>query len=114
MALLGLCKMGLAVALGPAPLLRAFAAFPPAVLGVLLAVGGVELAACARDVRGRCGFVIMLIGAGSVLRLGTGAAFVISCTAAAVFRLTGRSLEEDEAGGYEPAATDPANEPEDG
>mmetsp|Transcript_13596 Transcript_13596/g.40129 ORF Transcript_13596/g.40129 Transcript_13596/m.40129 type:complete len:274 (-) Transcript_13596:991-1812(-) len=47
MALLGLCKMGLAVALGPAPLLRAFAAFPPAVLGVLLAVGGVELAACA-------------------------------------------------------------------
>lgn len=115
MALLGLCKMGLAVALGPAPLLRAFAAFPPAVLGVLLAVGGVELAACARDVRGRCGFVIMLSGAGSVLRLGTGAAFLISCTAAAAFRFAGRSLdEEDEAGGYEPAATDPANEPEDG
>ena len=45
MALIGLLKMGVALALGPS-LLLAFEAFPNTVLGVLLAVSGVELATC--------------------------------------------------------------------
>lgn len=93
MAFLGLCKMVLSVALGPL-LVEAFAAFPPSVLGVLLAVGGVELAACAQDVRGRYAFVVMLLGAGAVLKLGTGAAFLLSSAAAVTFHMTGRALDD--------------------
>ena len=87
MVLIGLLKILIAVALGPS-LLAAFAAFPSTVLGVLLAVSGVELASCCRDQRDKEGFAIMLIGAGTVLKLGTGVGFVAAVAAAATFRLS--------------------------
>ena len=77
--------MVLAVSLGPW-LVHGLEAFPNAVLGVLLALSGVELAVACRDVTERHNAAVMLIGAGLVLRLGTGPAFVISAAAAAALK----------------------------
>lgn len=88
MVLMGCCKMLCALLLGPS-LLRALEAFPNTVLGVLLAVAGIELAAHCRDLRSKHEVVVMLLGAGCVLKLGTGTAFVVSAAAAAVI-LRGR------------------------
>ena len=89
MVLMGLCKMPCAVLLGPS-LLRALDAFPLSVLGVLLAVSGLELSAACRDMRTRHEAAVMLLGAGGVLKLGTGASFVLSALAAAVVLRRGR------------------------
>ena len=85
MALMGLLKMALALLLGPS-LLRAFEAFPSTVLGVLLGVSGVELAACCRDMSEKPDFAVMLVGAGCVLKLGTGVGFLAACATALAFR----------------------------
>ena len=77
MLLMGFVKMALALALGPS-LATALAAFPNAVLGVLLALSGVELAISCRDMSEKRDTAVMLIGAGLVLRAGTGPAFVVS------------------------------------
>ena len=82
MLLMGFVKMALALALGPS-LATALAAFPNAVLGVLLALSGVELAISCRDMSEKRDTAVMLIGAGLVLRAGTGPAFVVSLLAAA-------------------------------
>ena len=79
--------MAIAISLGPA-LLPALEAFPSSVLGVLLALSGVELAACCRDTTDKYAFTIMLIGAGCVLSLGTGVAFVAAALAALAFRIS--------------------------
>ena len=89
MVLMGAAKMALAVALGPS-LLTALAAFPRSVLGVLLAVGGVELAVSVRDMERRDDVAVMLIGAGVVIQIGTGAGFVAALAAAKAFELRGR------------------------
>ena len=68
MVFIGLVKMGVALALGPS-LLSAFEAFPSSVLGVLLAVSGVELATCCRDVTAKTDVAVLLVGAGCVLKL---------------------------------------------
>ena len=92
MVLMGGLKMAVAVTLGPT-LLSALDCFPRSVLGVLLAVGGIELAMhCRGDNFSRHGTVVVLIGAGITLSLGTGAAFVGSFVAAWVFSFRGRSL----------------------
>ena len=85
MAFMGVLKMGLAVLFGPS-LLRALEAFPSAVLGVLLAVSGVELATACRDMQHKADFAVMLIGAGCVLKLGTGIAFLAAVAASVAFR----------------------------
>jgi len=85
MVLMGLVKMGLAVWLGPR-LLDALTLFPNSVLGVLLALSGVELAVACRDMRAKADAAVMLIGGGLVLRLGTGPAFVLSLLAASAMR----------------------------
>ena len=82
MLLMGFVKMALALALGPS-LATALAAFPNAVLGVLLALSGVEHAISCRDMSEKRDTAVMLIGAGLVLRAGTGPAFVVSLLAAA-------------------------------
>ena len=87
MALIGLAKMLLALLVGPS-LLPAFAAFPATVLGVLLGVSGIELAACCRDMRAKPDFAVMLVGAGCVLKLGTGIGFLAACATALAFRFT--------------------------
>lgn len=87
MVFIGLVKMFLALLFGPS-LLEALEAFPSAVLGVLLAVSGVELATCCRDMQQKADFAVMLIGAGCVLKLGTGIAFLAAIAAAAAFRAT--------------------------
>jgi hypothetical protein len=84
LAMIGLCKALTAVALGPS-LLAAFEAFPSSVLGVLLAVSGVELAACCRDMRTKPEAAVMLVGAGCGLQLGTGIGFLAAAAAAAAF-----------------------------
>ena len=89
MVLMGAAKMALAVVLGPS-LLTALAAFPRSVLGVLLAVGGVELAVSVRDMERRDDVAVMLIGAGVVIQIGTGAGFVAALAAAKAFELRGR------------------------
>ena len=73
--------------LGPS-LLAVFEAFPATVLGVLLAVSGVELATCCRDMADKADFAVMLIGAGCVLKLGTGVGFLAAAAAALAFRLS--------------------------
>ena len=78
--------MFLAVALGPS-LLPAVRAFPQSVLGVLLAASGVELALAARDVSAKDDAAVMLLCAGCVLQLGTGAAFVAAMAAVGALRL---------------------------
>ena len=55
----------------------------PRSLGVLLALSGVELAISCRDMSEKRDTAVMLIGAGLVLRAGTGPAFVVSLLAAA-------------------------------
>ena len=90
MAFMGVLKMGLAILFGPS-LLRALEAFPSAVLGVLLAVSGVELATACRDMQQKADFAVMLIGAGCVLKLGTGIAFLAAAAASVAF---GRSRGE--------------------
>lgn len=85
MVLMGAIKMLVAVLLGPG-LVHGLEAFPNAILGVLLALSGVELAATCRDVAERHDAAVMLIGAGSVLQLGTGPAFVVSVVAAVALR----------------------------
>ena len=85
MAFMGVLKMGLAILFGPS-LLRALEAFPSAVLGVLLAVSGVELATACRDMQQKADFAVMLIGAGCVLKLGTGIAFLAAVAASVAFR----------------------------
>jgi len=85
MVLMGCSKMLLAVLLGPT-LLVGLEAFPNSVLGVLLALSGVELAVACRDMTEKRDAAVMLIGAGLVLRKGTGPAFLISTLAAAVLR----------------------------
>jgi hypothetical protein len=88
MALMGGLKMGLALALGGS-LLPALEAFPKAVVGVLLALSGLELAVPCRDMSHRGDVAVMLLGAGLVLKLGTGIAFALSMIAAAVLTWTG-------------------------
>ena len=56
-------------------------------LGVMLALSGTELAMSCSDQTERRDVATMLIGAGLVLRLGTGWAFLLSAAAAAAFRL---------------------------
>ena len=56
-------------------------------LGVLLAVSGIELAVAVRDMHEREDVTVMLIGAGCVLRIGTGGAFLLSSATALVFHL---------------------------
>lgn len=97
MVLMGLVKMGLAVAFGPS-LLRALEVFPTSVLGVLLALSGVELAVCCRDMDSKPDFALMLVGAGCVLKLGTGVAFCVAVATAAAFRAVG-GREPGEAAG---------------
>ena len=87
MALMGLLKMALALLLGPS-LLPAFEAFPSTVLGVLLGVSGIELASCCRDMSEKPDFAVMLVGAGCVLKLGTGVGFLAACATALAFRFT--------------------------
>ena len=60
-------------------------------LGVLLAVGGVELAVSVRDMERRNDVAVMLIGAGVVIQIGTGVGFVAALAAAKAFELRGRS-----------------------
>ena len=93
MALIGIVKMAVAVLLSGS-LVGAFAAFPSSVLGVLLAVSGIELAACCHDISGKFDMAVMLIGAGVTLKVGTGAAFLAAAAAAAVFRLARRDANE--------------------
>ncbi len=88
MAFIGVAKALLALALGPS-LLPAFEAFPSTVLGVLLAVSGIELAACCRDLSEKADFAVMLVGAGIVIKVGTGIGFLGACLTAAAFKLTG-------------------------
>ena len=95
MALMGLLKMGLALLLGPS-LLSALEVFPKGVVGVLLAVSGIELAVPCRDMNGRRDVAVMLLGAGLVLTLGTGVAFVAALAAALVLRLRGAFAEGEE------------------
>ena len=87
MVFIGLLKLLLACLFGPS-LLAALETFPASVLGVLLAVSGVELATCCRDMQRKPDFAVILIGAGCVLKLGTGIAFLAAAAAAAAFRLT--------------------------
>jgi len=87
MALMGLVKMTLALLFGPS-LLPAFEAFPATVLGVLLGVSGIELAACCRDMTEKADFAVMLVGAGCVIKLGTGVGFLAACATALAFRFT--------------------------
>ena len=94
MALMGALKMGLAATFGHS-LLRALGVFPKGVIGVLLAVSGIELAVPARDMTGRRDTVVMLLGAGIVTtKLGIGAAFLISLAAAMVFKARGAFADE--------------------
>ena len=88
MVLMGVCKIVLACLFGPS-LMNGLEAFPNSVLGVLLAVSGIELAVAARDARSRADFAVTLLGAGLVLKLGTGMAFVGSILAAAILHARG-------------------------
>jgi len=85
MVLMGFAKMTLAVVLGPS-LAEAMAAFPNSVLGVLLALSGVELASACRDMTERRDAAIMLIGGGLVLHVGTGPASIISLLVAVMLK----------------------------
>ena len=85
MVLMGIIKMALACLLGPS-LMNALEPFPSSVLGVLLAISGLELAVACRDVIGRREAAVMLLGAGLVLKHGTGAGFVGSILAALLLR----------------------------
>ena len=64
--------------------MNALEPFPSSVLGVLLAISGLELAVACRDVIGRREAAVMLLGAGLVLKHGTGAGFVGSILAVIV------------------------------
>ena len=90
MVLMGLGKMLCALLLGTS-LLQVLEAFPNTVLGVLLAVSGIELGSHCRDLRSKPEVFVMLLGAGCVLKLGTGSAFVFSAAAAAAV-LRGRHI----------------------
>ena len=57
---------------------------------LLLAIGGVELAVSVRDMERRDGVVVLVIGAGVVIQIGTGAGFVAALAAAKAFELRGR------------------------
>jgi len=92
MAAVGLAKVALAVVLGPA-LLPLLTAFPRPVLGVLLAVSGLELASSARDVDGKDSAAVMLVGAGFVLKVGTAAGFSVSWATAVGLEWRRRSLQ---------------------
>ena len=97
MALMGVLKMGLALALG-GHMLTALEAFPRGVVGVPLALSGLELAVPCRDMSHRGDVAVMLLGAGLVLKLGTGIAFVLSMIAAAVLTLTGVRASSNSSG----------------
>ena len=84
MIVIGAVKIALSILLGP-NILAGLEAFPRSVLGILLAVSGVELAVSVRDQNDKTDVVVMLIGAGLVLKAGTGVGFVISLLAAAAF-----------------------------
>ena len=95
MALMGLLKMGLALLLGSS-LLEALKVFPKGVVGVLLAVSGIELAVPCRDMSGRSDVAVMLLGAGLVLSpAGTGIAFVAAFCAALVLRCRGAFADDE-------------------
>lgn len=95
MALMGLLKMGLALLLGSS-LLEALKVFPKGVVGVLLAVSGIELAVPCRDMSGRSDVAVMLLGAGLVLSpAGTGLAFVAAFCAALVLRCRGAFADDE-------------------
>jgi hypothetical protein len=92
MIVIGAVKIALSILLGP-NILAGLEAFPRSVLGILLAVSGVELAVSVRDQNDKTDVVVMLIGAGLVLKAGTGVGFVISLLAAAAFDFQRRRRE---------------------
>ena len=89
MILIGAVKIILAIFLGPS-IVAGLEAFPRSVLGVLLAVSGVELAVSVRDLSEKKDAAVMLIGAGLVLQAGTGIGFLASIGAVAAFKFQER------------------------
>jgi len=88
MVFVGVAKIMLACWCGPS-LLAALQVFPKGIVGVLLALAGLELAVPSRDMTGRRDTAVMLLGAGLVLSMGTGVAFVTSLVAAVVLERRG-------------------------
>mmetsp|Transcript_25897 Transcript_25897/g.42783 ORF Transcript_25897/g.42783 Transcript_25897/m.42783 type:complete len:138 (+) Transcript_25897:1-414(+) len=85
MVFIGLLKMVLAVIVGPS-MLHALETFPSVVLGVLLAVSGIELATSCADIRCKADLAVALAEAGIVIRYGTGQAFIVSLAISALLR----------------------------
>lgn len=63
---------------------------------MLLALAGLELAVPCRDMTGRRDAAVMLLGAGLVLSMGTGVAFVTSLVAAVVLERRGAFDREEQ------------------
>lgn len=80
---LGLSKIVLGILFGSAVGV-VLAAFPSAVLGVLLAFAGLELSLPARETQGREGFFVVVATAGGILALNAAVGFLVGLGAAAL------------------------------
>lgn len=74
--MLGIAKMGLALAFGGC-LLPWLKGYPQSVLGILLLFGGLELAMVCRDQTGRADFFVMVLTAGACMAMNAAAGFIV-------------------------------------
>jgi MFS superfamily sulfate permease-like transporter len=89
---LGAGKIALGILFGSAVGV-VLAAFPAAVLGVLLAFAGLELALPARETQGRDGFFVVVTTAGGILALNAAVGFLLGLGAALLLLRESRSPE---------------------
>ena len=74
-------------------------------------VSGIELAACCRDQSDKHAFVVMLVGAGLVLKVGTGIAFLGALVSALALGVAGKGAGTRSADG-EIEGSDEARQPQ--
>jgi MFS superfamily sulfate permease-like transporter len=95
--MLGFAKMAVAVGLGTSVAI-VLAAYPVAILGVLLCFAGVELSLPARTIADKSEFFLTALTAGGILGANTLIGFLIGLGAALLLRLVGRIDRESRRG----------------